>query len=170
MAPLPPLPDGLRLVRDADPGRFSAAELDGVPDPVRRYLSRAIALGTPLARSAYVRMRGRIKVGVWLPFRAREVLSPHHGFLWAARAAGLISGSDRYVDGAGRSEWAFVRRTLVRADGPNITRSAAGRAGAEAMWLPTALLPRYGVRWSGPGPGSAISSFPRCRALRGARR
>jgi hypothetical protein len=152
-------PDGLRLVREADPGPFSAAELDGVPDPVPHHLSRAIAAGTPLARSAYVRMRGRIKVGVWLPFRAREVLSPHDGFVWAARAAGLINGSDRYVDGAGRSEWALLRRTLVRADGPDITRSAAGRAGAEAIWLPTALLPRYGVRWTAPEPGSAISSF-----------
>jgi hypothetical protein len=45
-------PDGLRLVRDAAPGRFSAAELDGLPDPVRHRLSRAIAPGTPLARSA----------------------------------------------------------------------------------------------------------------------
>jgi hypothetical protein len=33
-----------------------------------------------------------------------------------------------------------------------VARSAAGRAGAEAIWLPTALLPRFGVRWAAPAP------------------
>jgi hypothetical protein len=81
---------------------FSEAELEGLPDPVRRYLGAAIAPGTPLATSAWLRMRGQIKVGRWLPFRARETLDPHHGFTWTARAA-------------------------------------------EAIWVPTALLPRFGV-------------------------
>jgi hypothetical protein len=38
--------------------------------------------------------------------------------------------------------------TVAHADGPDVARSAAGRAGAEAVWLPTALLSRFGVRWS----------------------
>jgi hypothetical protein len=28
-----------------------------------------------------------------------------------------------------------------------VSRSAAGRAAAEAVWVPTALLPRFGVTW-----------------------
>src|SRR4051812_38354011 len=103
------MPDSMRrLVRDAPPGQFSVAELDGMPDPVRRYLTRAIAVGTPLAQSAYLKMRGRIKVGMWMPFQAHELLSPHHGLIWAARAAAVISGSDRYVDGIGGSDWTLL--------------------------------------------------------------
>ncbi|MGH2689979.1 MAG: DUF6544 family protein, partial [Actinomycetota bacterium] len=97
--------------------------------------------------------RGRIRVGPrWLPFNARQVLAPHRGFLWAARVAGLIAGSDRYVDGAGALAWKMAGLvTIAAADGPDVSKSAVGRAGAEAIWLPSALLPRYGVRWSADG-------------------
>jgi hypothetical protein len=37
---------------------------------------------------------------------------------------------------------------VMVADGPDVSRSAAGRVAGEAMWVPTALLPRYGVDWS----------------------
>ena len=140
-----------RLLRPASPERFGPAELDGLPEPVRRHLAQAIAPGTPLATAARLRMRGAIKVGRWLPFRARQVLNPHHGFVWTARAAGLIAGSDRYLDGAGAMDWKLAGLVTVAAgDGPDVSRSAAGRAGAEGVWLPTALLPRFGVRWSAP--------------------
>jgi hypothetical protein len=52
-----------RLPRPAGPGRFDPAELDGLPEPVRRHLGLAIAPGTPLHTSARLRMRGSIKVG-----------------------------------------------------------------------------------------------------------
>jgi hypothetical protein len=140
------------LLQPAVPGRFTSAELDGLPDPARRHLAQAIAPGTPLATSARLRMRGRIKVGRWLPFRARQVESPHHGFVWAARAAGVITGSDRYVDGAGGMDWRLAGLvTLAHGEGPDVSRSAAGRAGAEAIWVPTALLPRFGVTWAAAG-------------------
>ena len=140
-----------RLLRPAGPERFGPAELDGLPEPVRRHLTQAIAPGTPLHTSARLRMRGSIKVGRWLPFRARQVLSPQRGFVWTARAAGLIAGGDRYLDGAGAMRWKLAGLVTVAAgEGADISRSAAGRAGAEGIWLPTALLPRFGVRWSAP--------------------
>jgi hypothetical protein len=40
-----------------------------------------------------------------------------------------------------------------------VSRSAAGRAGAEAIWLPTALLPRFGVRWSAGPEGQVTAGF-----------
>jgi hypothetical protein len=138
-----------RLIRPAEPGMFTSAELDGLPEPDRRHLAAAIAPGTPLALSARLRMRGSIKVGRWLPFRARQVLSPHHGFVWNARAAGVIAGSDRYVDGVGIADWKLAGiLSVMHAEGPDVSRSSAGRAAAEAVWAPTALLPRFGVRWS----------------------
>jgi uncharacterized protein YciI len=76
-----------RLLRPAEPGGFVGDELDGLPEPARRHLAQAITPGTPLATSARLRMRGHIKLGRWLPFRARQVLDPHNGFIWAARTA-----------------------------------------------------------------------------------
>jgi hypothetical protein len=149
-----------RLLRSAEPGAFTSAELEGLPKPARRHLAQAIANGTPLATSARLRMRGHIKLGRWLPFRAHQVLDPHRGFVWAARTAGVITGFDRYVDGQGAQEWKLAGLvTVLRADGPDTSRSAAGRAGAEAIWVPTALLPRFGVRWTADDDDSVTAHY-----------
>jgi hypothetical protein len=146
-----PLP-GQDLVCAPEPGGFDVAELDGLPEPVRRYFVASIAPGTPPARSARLRMNGTIRIGRWLPFEARELLSPLRGFVWSARAAGVVTGSDRYVDGKGVADWRLAGLLpVMHAAGTDVSRSAAGRAGAEGVWLPTALLPRYGVRWTAEG-------------------
>ena len=135
------------LVRDAS-GVYTDAEIEGLPGPVRRFFQAALA-GASLAHSARLRMRGRIRIGRWLPFRAVEVLSPHVGFVWAARVAGIIVGSDRFVDGHGAMDWKLAGLIRVmHAEGSDVARSAAERAGAEALWVPTALLPRFGVEWA----------------------
>jgi hypothetical protein len=143
---------GQGLICAPEPGGFHSAELDGLPGPVLRYFVASIAPGTPLARSARLRMSGTIRIGRWLPFTAREVLTPLSGFVWSARAAAVITGSDRYADGEGVGDWRIAGLVpVMRAAGADVTRSAAGRAGAEGVWLPTALLPRYGVRWTAEG-------------------
>ena len=149
-----------RLLQPPEPARFSAAELQGLPEPVQRHLEQAITPGTALATSARLRMRGHIKVGRWLPFRAHQLLNPHHGFVWTARAAGIIAGSDRYLDGDGGLDWKLLGLlTVAHAEGPDVSRSAAGRAGAEAIWLPTALLPRFGVRWAARSGDQVTAGF-----------
>jgi hypothetical protein len=138
-----------RLVQTSEPAVFTDAEVDGLPDPVCRYLRAAIAPGTPLATAARIGMRGQIKLGRWLPFQAEELLAPHRGFHWSARAAGIIGGFDCYAGGQGQMRWRLLGLVPVMgADGPEISRSAAGRVVGEAMWVPTALLPRFGVDWS----------------------
>lgn len=131
-------------------GTFGEEELDGLPEPVQRYFRAAVAPGSPVAQAAHVDMRGRLQLGDrWLPFRARELLAPHVGFVWAARVAGVITGSDGYVDGQGALDWRLLGLVRVmHADGPDVARSAAARGGAEAVWIPTSLLPRFGVAWS----------------------
>jgi hypothetical protein len=138
-----------RLGSSPAPGIFGGEEIRGLPEPVQRYLTTAIAPGSALTTAVGLRMHGRIKVGHWLPFRARQALNPHEGFLWAARAAGVIAGSDRYLNGAGATQWKVAGLfTVAHGDGPDVSSSAAGRGAAEAVWVPTALLPRFGVTWS----------------------
>jgi hypothetical protein len=139
-----------RLSIGSAPGHFTDAELDTLPEAVRRYFAHAIAPGAPLAQAARVRMRGQLKLGArWLPFRAHEVLAPRTGFVWAARVAGVVIGSDHYVDGQGALEWKLLGMIRVmHASGPDVARSAASRGAAEGVWVPSALLPRFGVDWS----------------------
>ena len=144
---LPELED--RLAYPPGAGWFDEGELQGLPDPVCRYFRTSIAAGAPLARSARLGMRGAVKLGRWwIPFRARQVSAPQHGLVWTARAGGVIQGFDRYADGQGAMQWTLLGRLrLVHAQGPDLSRSAAGRVAAEAVWVPTALLPRFGVAW-----------------------
>jgi hypothetical protein len=149
-----------RLARRPAPDAFTEAELEGLPGPVRRYFLAGIAHGTPLATAARLEMRGSIKIGRWVPFRAHQVLAPSEGFVWAARVAGIVTGSDAFVDGHGGMRWKlFGVVPFVRASGPDYARSAAARAGGEAIWLPTSLLPRFGVRWKAEDATNVAASY-----------
>lgn len=149
------------LAEHPAPGSFSEREVEAVPHPVRRFFTGAIAPGTPLARSARFRMRGSVKLGkVWLPFRARQILAPHRGLVWAARVAGVLAGCDRYAEGQGSMDWKVLGLLrIVHAEGADTSRSTAGRVAAEAVWVPTTLLPRFGVRWAAPDPHHIIASY-----------
>ena len=138
-----------RLNKHATTDRYTPAEIDDLPEPVQRYFTSAIAEGTILAKTVRLRMRGFIKVGMWLPFRARQLSNPHVGFRWTARAVGLISGLRPLRPRCGCD--AVERRRQIpcrNADGPDISPSAAGRCGCEGVMAPTALLPRFGVTWT----------------------
>lgn len=150
-----------RLAVPPAAGSFDPATVAGLPAPARRYLEAAIAPGTPLARAARVAMHGHIRLGGrWVPFRGREVVAPHEGFVWSARAAGVIVGSDHWADGDAALHWQLCGLlTLVHADGADVARSAAARAAAEGVWVPTALLPTAGVEWAAAGDDVAVAGF-----------
>lgn len=148
------------LSTTSTPHLFDPDEVADLPEPVRRYLRAAIAPGTVVAESASLAMHGQLKLRRWLPFHAQQVLAPHRGFVWRARAAGVISGYDAYADGQGAMEWKLLGLIRVMADaGPDVSTSAAGRSGGEAIWVPTALLPRFGVRWAAPATDHVVASF-----------
>ncbi len=131
------------------PGRFSDADLDGLPVAAQSLLRAAIEPGTPRYSAIRLRMRGSIKLKRWLPFRATQVIAPGVGFIWRARVAGLVTGYDQHVDGRGAMQWKMARLfTVADFAGPDITRSSAGREAAESVWLPTAMMPECGVEWS----------------------
>ena len=90
-----PVPRAARRVREQweqlcaatpDPAEFDLAMVAGLPEPARRYLTHAIAVGTPLWQSVRVAMIGRIKLGAWRPFTADQVVAPPKGYIWAAVA------------------------------------------------------------------------------------
>jgi hypothetical protein len=151
------------LGRSLAQGTFDGEEIAGLPEPVQRHLTAAIRSGSALTTAVALKMRGRIKVGRWLPFRARQVLSPHEGFLWTARAAGLIAGSDRYLDGVGAMQWKVAGLiTVAYGEGRDVSRSAAGRVGAQVRYLRQRLQQAGPHRISGrrrdPGRGEQVAS------------
>lgn len=99
--------------------------------------------------------------GRWLPCNASEILDPRQGFVWKARVAGrLVVGPARYFNRAGAMRWDLLGvLPIMRASGTDVARSAAGRAGGESLWVPTAVLPRFGGSWESDADGSATVRF-----------
>jgi len=139
------------LVRPPRFAPFDPALLVGLPDPARRYLAAALAPRALPARSVRLTMTGRFLLGTrWRPLDATEVLAPG-GLVWRAdiAAGGLpVRVYDTLgPEGAAMRAWAMTLVPVARADGADVTRSAAGRVAAEMIWLPSGLLPGPGVAW-----------------------
>jgi hypothetical protein len=130
---------------------FDPIAVARLPEPPRRWVLHAIAAATPLRTSVELRMHGEIRLGSWRPFTAVQRLTPAGGFVWAATAHlfGLpITGFDRYTHGAAQMRWRLLNALpVMAADGPDVTRSAAGRhAGELLLGAPAAALSRD-VAW-----------------------
>ncbi|MGB5811177.1 MAG: DUF6544 family protein [Polyangiales bacterium] len=142
-------------------GTVEPTSFTGLPTAAQRYLRSAMPSGCFDASAVRLRMHGEIKLKRWLPFTAEEVIRWGRGFIWEAtvRAAGplAIRGYDRLIDGEGAMCWNVLKKIpILRAAGPDVTRSAAGRFAAELIWLPCALT-QSAVRWSGKGPDEAVA-------------
>ncbi|MBO0692668.1 MAG: hypothetical protein J2P58_07205 [Acidimicrobiaceae bacterium] len=149
-----------RLARPTvSPPGFDTAMTESLPEPARRWLTHVIAPDQPLTRAAIVSMRGQIRLGRWIGFRAVQVLSPPAGFIWAARAGWgplWISGYDRYSDDTGEMRWRlFSRIPVMSATGSDIDRSAAGRVAVDALLVPTAWL-QEAVTWRTAENGDTV--------------
>jgi Family of unknown function (DUF6544) len=132
--------------------RFSHTMLDGADEPVRRYFEHAISDGAPLAPAVRLRMRGRIRVGAWLPFTAEQDTARDR-FSWTAWVGAgrltVLRVVDAYADGGARTEGRlFGRARLFHSDDEDTIRSAAGRAALEAVaFAPATVLPGPDVEW-----------------------
>jgi hypothetical protein len=147
----------------AEHSPFDPAQVRQLPEPAQRWLVHSLPPGAPLAGAVMLRMRGRLRIGRWLPFEAVQLHAPPYGYLWVAKA-GLgpvsIRGYDCYADGVGVMRWRlFGRFGLVSASGPDIDRSAAGRVALDAFTVPSSWL-RPEVSWQpGPDADSAVAHW-----------
>lgn len=161
--PAPPLrQEWARLAAaDVPPEPFDLDMLADLPEPARRWLTHAIAPGTPLWRSVELTMHGQLKIGTWRRFTATQVLAPPDGYIWAARASvyGLpVVGYDRLSSGSGQMRWRLLGvLPVLNAAGPDITRSAAGRLASEIALLPTAF--RAATWRLADGPDTAVATW-----------
>jgi hypothetical protein len=138
---------------------FVLDDLEGPPDPVARYFRTVLQEGQPLVRTGAFRQEGQFLVRPtadgWRPFEA-----VHHfctrpcGFVWDARirmGPGLdIRVRDGFVQGRGvmRASLLGVVPVASIEGTPEIGAGALHRYLAEAVWYPTALLPKEGIVWS----------------------
>ena len=136
---------------------FDVRQLEGLPAPVVRYFEFALAPGQRAVRRAHLRFDGTFaaKPDAWAPFTAEQHVSARPpGFVWDARIAMMpvvpVRVRDSYVGGEGwmRATVASVVPMTDQRGTKEMAAASLQRFLAEAVWLPTALLPRDGLAWS----------------------
>ena len=146
---------------------YHEAMLAGLPPPALRYFRRVLRDGQPIVRSAVARQEAEFFInGAWRPLRAsQDFVAAPPGFVWDARItmAPLVPAyvRDSYVNGVGTMTASILGvYTLVDQQAiPELNAGALQRFLAEAVWLPTALLPSPAVTWSPRDDRSAVATL-----------
>jgi hypothetical protein len=146
------------------------ARLGNLPEPVKRYLERA--LPDPDRRVAVVRLsqHGELRRSVdsrrWMPFEGTQVISPDvTAFMWNAKVEVAPFVHVRVLDslfaGGGRGEVVLQSAIGVAQDSgtPELTSGALHRFLAEAVWYPWALLPSLHLHWTGIDAHRALATL-----------
>jgi len=140
------------------PEEFRLYDIARLPAPVRRYFCFALQPGQALIQEARITESGQFRLGgidaKWSPFTAEQHFTGGlPGFVWNARIqmGPLVSVRvcDSYILGMGAMQ-ARIASLIPVIDVSGERELAAGalhRYLAEAVWLPTALLPCLGVEW-----------------------
>ncbi len=139
----------------ADSSVVRPADLERLPQPVRRWLVRSGVIGKPRARTVRLLQHGEIRTspdGAWMPAQAEQYFSIEPpAFLWSAdvtmmRALPLV-GRDSYVDGKGHMLIkALSLVDVVDATGAAIDQGTLARFLAECVWFPSAALSPH-IAW-----------------------
>jgi hypothetical protein len=164
------LVDDLRSAATTTERVYTADDVDGLPAPVRRYFEHVLTEGQPYVRVARLTHRGEFRLGdattPWRPLEATELATTDPpGFVWDARIEVApfvpVRVVDAYVHGRGVLH-AKLLAALTVADaepGPELDEGELLRYLGEAVWYPTALLPRSGVEWKAIDDRSARATL-----------
>jgi hypothetical protein len=149
--------DAVRTLLAAPPPAgpaITAADLEALPPPVRRWLEASGVVGKPIPRVVQLRQRGQLRTAPDQPYmdaEAEQVFrTDEPGFVWSVRTRmkGLpIAGRDSYRDGKGRMLITVSGLVpVVDAADDKIDHGTLLRYLGEMTWFPAAALRPY-VRW-----------------------
>jgi Family of unknown function (DUF6920) len=139
--------------------KVSFENFDRLPVPVARYFRRTLKEGRPLIRSARVIEEGEFRArnadDGWGPFIATQFISAAPpGFVWDARIRMVpmmtVRVRDAYISGQGsmQAKILSVFPVVDERDKAELNTAALQRYLAEAVWIPTSLLPGHGIQWT----------------------
>jgi hypothetical protein len=128
---------------------ITEAMLEGLPEPVQRYLRYTGIVGKPVIRTVHLTQRGTMRpsvAGGWIPLEAEQFYTVQPpGFVWDGSLhvgpLPLARARDRYADGRGSM---LVRAgglfPVVDATGEEMDQGSMMRYLSEMIWFPTAFL------------------------------
>lgn len=134
---------------------ISSEDLQGLPQPVRKWLERSGVVGKEVITSVRMKQKGMMRTkenGQWMPATAEQYYTVEEpGFIWKARVKMLpflyFTGLDRYQDGKGYMSIKVLSLVpVVNAQGPEADQGTLLRYLGEMAWFPTAALSDY-IKW-----------------------
>ena len=136
--------------------KFSFAQTENLPEPVKKYFSFALKEGQPYLVCVSTKHDGFFRMKVdqpWLPIQGEDYYTGYPpGFVWAAtlKTSPLfwLSIKDCYLQNRGSSKakaYSFV--PVSSAEGPTIDQGSLSRWLSAAVFFPTVLLPSENLTW-----------------------
>ena len=140
--------------RTQDTAPIAKADLEGLPEPLRRYLTQTGVIGRPRIGTVRLKQEGFFRTRPdqnWMPMQAVQYYSVDPpAFLWHGKIKMLsflaVQGRDHFAAGTGHMLIKLAPFTLGDARGPEMDQGALLRYFNEMMWFPTAFLSES-IRW-----------------------
>jgi len=152
------------------PDRIDFSRLDGLPEPVARYLRHVLRDGQRPVRVVRLSQVGQLRTDIekdrWSPFEAGQVIAPQvNGFVWNARVSIgpllQVRVRDAYVAGKGSGRVTLLSAITIASDSDRYEMNSGSlhRYLAEAVWYPTALVPSAALQWSAINRTKAMATL-----------
>lgn len=148
---------------------YSPEQLEGLPAPVARFFHFSLTPGQRSITRARVEQAGQFRTGIegrWSSFTAvQHYAVDRPGFVWDARirmGPGVsVRVRDRYAQGqaAIQAKAAALIPLVDERPRPELNEGALHRYLAEAVWLPTALLPSKHINWHSVDNTAAVATL-----------
>ncbi len=139
----------LRSAAHSDSKIVTEAMLEGLPQPVHRYLSYTGVVGKPMVETVQLHQSGAMHPSnrlPWIPLEADQYYSVNPpGFIWDGKIRigpfPLMRARDRYLAGAGNMQVKVCSLfPVVNATGPEMDQGSMMRYLSEMIWFPSAFL------------------------------
>ena len=145
----------------------SFQDFDHRPAPVAAYFRFALQDGQKRIRTATIQHEGEFCLNdKWIPFVSTQVFSAHPaGFVWDAKMKMNrllnVRVRDSFLKGRGAMSAKFLSliSVMVAHDEPQLDAGSLLRYLAEAVWLPTALLPSQNLKWTAIDDHKALATL-----------
>jgi hypothetical protein len=131
-------------------------ELEGLPEPVRRYFKYTGIIGKDRINFMRLKHRGTMRIAPdkeALPIVGTQYFSADPpALLWTGKVKPSffmsVSARDKYMRGKGNMLIKLMSAFIIAdAKGPELDEGALQRFLGESAWFPTALLPGENLRW-----------------------
>ncbi len=156
-----------KKMKETKPEVVAERDLEGLPQPVQRYLRYTQIIGKEKVRTVRLKQKGFIRTKEdqgWMSFSARQYYrADYPAFIWYGSvklfSLPLMRVRDKFYEGKGNM---LIRLlpfiTVADATGDEIDQGTLVRYLNEMMWFPTAYLNDY-IQWEPIDSGSAKATI-----------